>query len=127
MRRSSSIFGVISAVMAGWISACAPPIPSGGFDSPDPASRIYAAVGVAEQFEKDGVRPDVATLENLIRLLNSSDPAARLVAGDTLRLVTGVNLGFQASAPLSERMVATQRWVRWVKALASPSNPEETT
>ena len=103
------------------VSACAPPVPSGGFDSPDPASRIYAAVNVAEQFGKDGVRPDLKTLRNLIRMLASADPAARLVAGDTLRMVTGVNFGFQASAPLADRVAATKRWIRWVDALSLPS------
>lgn len=103
------------------VASCAPPVPSGGFDAPDPASRIYAAVNVAEQFEKDGIRPDLATLQDLIRMLASADPAARLVAGDTLRMVAGVNFGYQASAPLAERVAATNRWIRWADALASSS------
>ncbi len=99
---------------------CAPPIPVGNFHSPDPASRIYAAVEVARGFERDGVQPDRGTLEELIQMLPSADPAERLVAADTLRLVTGVDLGYRASDPLPLRAAATDRWVRWTRSLPSP-------
>ena len=104
---------------------CAPPIPVGNFQGPDPASRIYAAVGVARSFERDGVQPDRATLEDLIQMLPSADPAERLVAADTLRLVTGVDLGFRASDPLPLRVAATDRWVRWARALPGPRTTGE--
>lgn len=96
---------------------CAPPIPVGDFQSPDPASRIYAAVGVAQAYERDGKQPDRRILEDLIQMLPSADPAERLVAADTLRLVTGVDLGYRASDPLPLRVAATDRWVRWAEAL----------
>ncbi|MAC19199.1 MAG: hypothetical protein CMJ23_05870 [Phycisphaerae bacterium] len=121
MRRPDHFSWLATAITLLSIASCAPPVPSGGFDAPDPASRIYAAVGVAEQFQKDGARPDLKTLQDLIRMLASADPAARLVAGDTLRMVTGVNFGYRASAPLAERVAATNRWIRWADALAQTS------
>ena len=97
----------------GW--GCAPPIPSGGFNAPDPASRIYAAVAVAQQFERTGALPDHAVLEDLVAMLISADPAERLVASDTLRLVTGQNFGYLPYAPMPERRVAANRWADWVR------------
>lgn len=99
------------------VVGCAPPIPSGGFDAADPASRIYAAVRVAAEFDRTGRRPDRATLEHLVVMLGSADPAARLVASDTLTRVSGVDLGYRPSAPLPERAAATDRWRAWVDAL----------
>ena len=108
--------------MAASLSACAPPIPSGGFEAPDPASRIYAAVRVAEEFDRTGIRPSRATLEHLVTMLGSADPAARFVASNTLKRVSGVDLGYQPSAPLPERTIAVDRWRAWVDALPAPSS-----
>ena len=103
-----------SLLLLGGLTACAPPIPSGGFDAPDSASRIYAAVRVAAAFGETGARPDQATLRDLVQMLLSTDPAERLVAGDTLELVTGEDLGFDASDPLVRRLAAADRWAAWV-------------
>ena len=108
-------------LLHGAVPACAPPIPSGGFQAPDPASRIYAAVQVASDFGRTQVRPDRDTLKNLIEMLLSSDAAERLVAGDTLKLVTGVDLGYDPSAPLVERVAEVQRWRAWLQETSSPT------
>ncbi len=98
-------------------TGCAPPIPDGGFDAPDPASRIYAAVRVASEFERTGIRPDRTTLQNLVIMLASSDPATRFVASETLQRIAGTDLGYHPSAPLPERTLAADRWRAWVEAL----------
>ncbi|MCP4835972.1 MAG: hypothetical protein GY895_14555 [Phycisphaera sp.] len=108
-------------LLLGGLTACAPPIPSGGFDAPDPASRIYAAVRVAAAFGETGARPDEATLRDLVEMLLSTDPAERLVAGDTLELVTGEDFGFDAADPFVQRVAAADRWAAWV----GRSTPEE--
>ena len=105
------------------LPACAPPIPSGGFEAPDPASKIYAAVRVAEEFDRTGQRPDRATLQQLVTMLGSADPAARFVASNTLKRVSGVDLGYQPSAPLPERSLAVARWRAWVESLPTTSTP----
>ena len=114
---------ILPGLLAGLPTGCAPPIPSGGFDAPDPASRIYAAVRVAEEFGRDPRMPDRATLEHLVAMLLSADPAERLIAGDTLRLVTGKDLGYDPSAPLPVRAAAADRWAAWVRALPPAGGP----
>ena len=114
---------ILPGLMAGLPTGCAPPIPSGGFDAPDPASRIYAAVRVAEEFGRDPRMPDRATLEHLVAMLLSADPAERLIAGDTLRLVTGKELGYDPSAPLPVRAAAVDRWAAWVRTLPPEGDP----
>jgi hypothetical protein len=98
-------------------AGCAPPIPDGGFDAPDPASRIYAAVRVAATFDRTGIRPDRATLEQLVVMLGSADPAARFVASSTLETIAGTDFGYHASDPLPERRDAANRWRMWVEEL----------
>ena len=66
------------------LTGCAPPIPDGGFNAPDPASRLYAAAQVAANWSsiqppEDRKRPPIATLQQLVVMLESSDPAERLV------------------------------------------------
>ena len=112
---------LFAPVLVAWLGACAPPIPSGGFDAPDPASRIYAAVRVAEAFDRTGIRPDRETLEQLVIMLGSSDPAARFIASNTLTRVSGVDLGFHPSAPLPERVAAVDRWQAWIETLPTES------
>ena len=122
MRKPSSRPLLLVAIGAALTSVgCAPPIPDGGFDAPDPASRIYAAVRVAAEFERTGVRPDRATLKNLVVMLASADPATRFIASETLREIAGTDLGYHPSAPLPERTLAADRWRAWVEALPAAS------
>lgn len=106
----------------GW--GCAPPIPDGGFRAPDPASRIYAAIGVAQEFQRTGEEPAKPILRDLVEMLISADPAERLVASDTLRLVTGQNFGYLPYAPMPERRMAAERWTTWVQQQPSPPSSE---
>jgi hypothetical protein len=109
------LFAALAAALTS--TGCAPPIPDGGFDAPDPASRIYAAVRVAAEFQRTGIRPDRTTLEALVIMLSSADPAARFVASQTLREIAGTDFGFHPAAPLAERLPAIDRWRAWVEAL----------
>ncbi|MAB73038.1 MAG: hypothetical protein CMJ54_11095 [Planctomycetaceae bacterium] len=123
-----SLSGVLAALTA---LGCAPPIPDGGFDAPDPASRIYAAVGVAERWNattppEARVRPPKKTLQHLVVMLQSSDPAARLIAGETLKLVTGRNFGFDPSGSTPTRFEAVERWRAWVDSLPDETPPAKT-
>ena len=107
------------------LTGCAPPIPDGGFNAPDPASRLYAAAGVAAKWSsiqppEDRVRPSITTLQQLVVMLESSDPAERMVASETLQMVTGKDFGYEASDPLPERFLAVNRWRSWVDSLSPP-------
>jgi hypothetical protein len=55
-------------------------------------------------------------------MLDSDDPATRLLAIDALERITGETLGFDASAPETERRNAVDRWQARVQAEKSPSS-----
>ena len=101
------------------VSACAPPIPDGGFHGPQAASQIYAAIKLVRTYRgpdatASGIPPRAA-LEALVGMLDSSDPASRFVAVEALRDLTGETFGFDPSDPLPERATAAQRWKTWVE------------
>jgi hypothetical protein len=97
------------------LAGCAPPIPDGGFDANWSSTQ-----------PPDARRPPpIATLRQLVVMLESSDPAERLVASETLQMVTGEDFGYEPSAPLPERFLAVNRWRAWVDSRATPPSPAE--
>lgn len=77
-----------------------------GFDSPEPAARMQAAVDAA-------ARNDRSAIPKIISLLDSDDPATRMVAIRSLERLTGQTLGYDHAAPETQRAQAIQRWVDW--------------
>lgn len=92
--------GLVGLVGAGCSS------PARGFASADPGARLDAAVDAA-------ARKDRSSIPELIKLLDSDDPAARLVAINTLHRLTGTTNGYDYAAPEAERREAVDRWVAW--------------
>lgn len=86
------------------VAGCVP-IPK-GFDSPEPAARIDAAA------EAVG-RSDTGKIPELIVLLDSDDPATRLIGILALERLTGQRLGYDHAAGVEEREPAVVRWVEW--------------
>lgn len=84
---------------------CQGPAPR-GFDSPEPGKRIEAAARAAETGDRTAVRP-------LISMLDSDDPAARLVAIRALERITGRTLGYDHASPEAQRREAVERWISW--------------
>ena len=83
MRKAMLIFAVACLVM---LCGCAPPPASeGGFDSPDPAAKLYA-ITIA------GQRKDRSAIPHLIEQLDSDDIAVRMFAIGSLELITGTRL-----------------------------------
>lgn len=80
--------------------------PARGFASADPGARMDAAVDAA-------ARHDTSAIPELIKLLESDDPAARLVAINALERLTGTTNGYDFAARESERRAAVDRWVAW--------------
>jgi HEAT repeat protein len=99
--RISSWLWVGSLVLVGGCT----PIPK-GFDSPEPAARIEAAVDAAD-------RGDRSAIPQLIGLLDSDDPATRLVAIRALERLTGQTLGYDHAGPEADRAAAVARWEDW--------------
>jgi len=89
------------------LSGCFPTAKK-GFDSPDNALRIDASVHAAES-------GDVKAVPDLVRLLDSDDPATRLVAVRSLEKITGTTLGYDHAGNASDREAGVQRWQGWIK------------
>lgn len=82
--------------------SCGPTIrPS--FDSPEPAARNAAIVAAARSGDRRAV-PD------LVRMLDSDDPATRLLAIRTLERLTGQTFGYDHAAESRDREPAVRRW-----------------
>ena len=76
----------------------------GGFDSPDPASRLYAIVRAGDQQQQ-------AAVPDLIESLESDDPAVRMMSIGALHRITGTRLGYSPYGPPAERQQAVDAWV----------------
>lgn len=100
MGRSS----LIAAFIVGAAGGCA--TPPQGFDSPEPASRLRAITQAARE-------RDASAIPDLIRALESDDPAVRLFAIRALERVTGETRGYDHAAPESRRREAVDRWAAW--------------
>jgi len=95
--------GLLPPLLALCASACAPPVRTGGFDAPDPASRLYAIERAARERDMDAI-------PRLVESLDHDDPAVRLAAIEALRLLTGETRGYDCSADPMERRAAIARW-----------------
>ena len=104
----------VTPLWACWGSGCGPTIhPS--FDSPEPAARNSAIVQAAD-------RRDPAAVPDLVRMLDSDDPATRLLAINALQRITGETYGYDYAAPELNRQAATARWQKHIRE----TMPEET-
>jgi HEAT repeat protein len=98
--------------LAGGLAGCTPDALSGGFDGPDPASRLHAARSAASG-------TDQRDLPELVELLDDDDPVVRWVAIGALRKRTGENFGYDHTAPRVEQQKAIERWKAYVAGLKS--------
>lgn len=104
----------LSAVALGSPWGCARP--PGGFDSPEPASRLDAIAKAAQTRDQQAI-------PRLIELLESDDPVVRMASIRTLELLTGQTLGYDYAASPSLRRDAVDQWVRWYKE-RQPGTPD---
>jgi len=77
------------------------------FNSPEPAARNAAIVQAAASRDR-------ASVPDLVRMLDSDDPATRLLAIETLERITGERLGYDYAADEPSRDAAVERWREWV-------------
>lgn len=84
------------------LSACGPTVVA-DFNSPEPAARNAAIVKAAS--EQDG-----KAVPDLVRMLDSDDPATRLLAIQALERITGERLGYDPAAGNEAREPAMLRW-----------------
>jgi HEAT repeat protein len=73
------------------------------FTSDEPDARIRA-------IQQAAASDDRSAIPSLVTLLDSDDPAQRMLAIRTLEQFTGETFGYQYAAPQYERDPAVQRW-----------------
>lgn len=88
------------------LTGCSLPEPQAGFESVNPQERTAALLKAADAGDADAI-PD------LISMLDSADPAQRMLAAMTLRRMTGRDFGFHYAAEETQRRLAADRWQRW--------------
>lgn len=94
--------GVLSMTMAG----CSDPESAVGLSESDPGARFRAIRQAQAERDRSAV-PD------LIRLLESDDPAERFFASAALKDITGRDFGYDPTATRPDRATAARRWAEW--------------
>jgi HEAT repeat protein len=67
-----------------------------------------------------GTGEDESAIPELIRMLESTDPGARLLAIRSLERLTGQTLGYDYAAPRWARSAAVERWKTWAPTRPAP-------
>ena len=73
---------------------------------PDPSVKIPATAKAVRTH-------DLSAVPQLIKDLQSDDPAVRLYAAHALEQLTGQNMGYRYYAPDDDRVAAVARWQQW--------------
>ena len=89
---------------------CGPRLDS-GFDSPESGARIYAITQAAEQRDRSA-----ATMRHLVAILDSDDPAERMLAIRALERITGETHEYRYYDDALNRAEAVDRWLVWLEA-----------
>lgn len=120
MRATVGTLGITALVMVGG-AGCAGPGLSAGYDAPDPGARLHAVVGTASAREREDI-------PRLVSLLESDDPAVRMLSIRTLERMTGTTLEYDHWAPRVERDAAVARWRAFMarEGLARSAMPADT-
>ncbi len=106
-RRHVRWFSWVALITSWSVSGCGPTIdPS--FDSPEPAARNAAIVRAAGQEDQKAVG-------DLVRMLESDDPATRLLAIVTLERLTGERFGYEHGASEVEREKSIDLWEAYLQ------------
>lgn len=103
-RLASLVTSLAVAALTG--VSCGPAPTAGGFDSPEPAARLYAIEAAART-------RDVAAVPQLIESLQHDDPVVCLAADEALRRISGTDCGYRTTESPMEREAAIDRWVEY--------------
>lgn len=109
------------AAAACLVAACGPGPRDGGFDSPNPAARLYAVDRSVREWRTARTtgdqHPEVpeATRVGLVECLSSDDPLLRMNSILALDEMTGSTRGYRFDAPEIERRLAIERWAAWAR------------
>ena len=99
--------------LAALTSSCGPAAIDGGFDSPNPAAKMYAIERAAQNVDHSAVK-------QIVEQLDSDDPAVRSLAIAALQRITGETYGYHDYDPPMQRRAAIERWRRAVESADMP-------
>lgn len=127
LTRSASLAWTAMRPRLGWfavlvclsLAACSGPSASGGgFDSDNPAAKLYA-------IRRAGGAGDASAVPKLIEQLDSDDPAVRMLAIGALERLTGDRRGYNPYAPWPERRRAADAWAEaWRRGELPRATPD---
>ncbi|MGQ0626933.1 MAG: hypothetical protein ACT4PL_02395 [Phycisphaerales bacterium] len=100
---SKHLFVLLALTAAGGSIGCAGPGLKAGFDAPDPSARLHATVEAARTNDRSKAR-------EVVRGLESDDPAERMLSILTLERLTGDTLGYGFADDRAARMGPTEAW-----------------
>lgn len=113
--RIRSLAIIVAAAACG---GCETPPPETSFASNDPSARTRAIAKATRERDQSAV-PD------LIELLDSDDPAIRMLSIGALEDLTSRRFGYDHAAPRLERLKSIETWERWWRWTQDPgSGPE---
>jgi hypothetical protein len=112
--RKATALAMIAAACVG----CTPRASEGGFDSPDPAAKLYATHRAGEQRDR-------SAMPHLVEQLDSDDPAVRMMSIAALERITGERFGYNPYATLTQRRRATDRWIEAVRSGQFGASPNQ--
>lgn len=95
--------GILASFMVLTASGCGPRASAGGFDSANPAARLYAIQQAAKARDRSAI-------PRLIEQLDSDDPAICLWAIYALETITGERMGYNPYASAEIRKPAIDTW-----------------
>jgi hypothetical protein len=90
------------------LSGCLPS-ESVSLQARDPVKRMEAIVDAAEEHDR-------SQIPGLVKLLDSDDPATRMLAIRSLEEITGETHGYDHAAPRLQRDKAVEEWVAAVES-----------
>jgi hypothetical protein len=99
------------------LGSCGPAAIDGGFDSANPAAKMYAI----EHAARDG---DQSAIPDIVEQLDSDDPAVRSLAIAALKRITGQTFGYRDFDPPSQRREAIERWRAAIESGSVGGAPE---
>jgi hypothetical protein len=109
----------ILVISTGLLVSCAPSATEGGFDSANPAARLYAIEEAAEQHDQSAV-------PHLVEQLDADDPAVRFLAITALERLTDETFGYRYYDPPWARQATIDRWVRYVEQMSGSASTHGT-
>lgn len=100
---------MVCVTAAGLAAAgCGPRAADGGFESDNPAARLYA-------IEQAGETRDRTAIPQLVAQLDSDDATIRLWSIHALERITGERLGYNPYVDAASRRPAVEAWEQAVK------------